>query len=219
MDKQILTRIKSEGLVPVIVIKHPEDAFWLGGALMNGGIKCAEITFRTEGAPEAVRIMRYEYPEMLIGAGTVLNRMQADNAAKAGAHFLVSPGLNLEVAEYAKEHEIPYIPGVMTPTEIEQALGLGFRSMKFFPANLAGGPKMLQAFASPYSMVEFMPTGGISLDNLSEYLSLSNVYACGGSWMAGRNLINEKKIDQITELTKQASKVTMDILKAKGVKG
>ena len=177
----ILARLRAMRIVPVIVINDPDDAVPLASALTNGGLACAEVTFRTKGAGEALRRICGENPEMLVGAGTVLTPQQAAEARDAGAHFIVAPGFNPAVVDYCLEHGIPIYPGVCTPTDIEAALTKGLRTLKFFPAEPAGGVNFIKAISAPYNMVEFMPTGGISAANIGSYLALKNIVACGGS--------------------------------------
>ncbi len=192
------------GIVPVIALDDAADAAPLAEALLKGGISCAEVTFRTAAAEETIRKMSEEYPEMLVGAGTVLTTEQADRAAAAGAKFIVSPGLNPVTVKHCQEKEIPVIPGIMTPSEIELALSLQLTEVKFFPAEAAGGIKMIKAMSAPYGNVRFMPTGGISLANMEDYLSFQKVFACGGSWMVKKDLIQAGAFEQITELSRQA---------------
>ena len=192
------------GIVPVIALDDAGDAAPLAEALLKGGISCAEVTFRTAAAEETIRKMSEEYPEMLVGAGTVLTTEQADRAAAVGAKFIVSPGLNPVTVKHCQEMEIPVIPGIMTPSEIELALSLQLTEVKFFPAEAAGGIKMIKAMSAPYGNVRFMPTGGISLANMEDYLSFQKVFACGGSWMVKKDLIQAGAFEQITELSRQA---------------
>lgn len=195
------------GLVPVIKIDRPEDAVPLARALLEGGLGCAEITFRTAAAAEAIRQIAREVPELLVGAGTVLNVAQAQQAADAGAKFLVSPGFDPAVVDWSRERGVLMLPGVATPTEVQMALARGLRLLKFFPAEEAGGVRMLKALHGPYQDVRFMPTGGIKPANLPEYLALPNVVACGGSWMATAELIAAGRFDEITRLSAEARAV------------
>ena len=192
------------GIVPVIALEDAGDAAPLAEALLKGGISCAEVTFRTSAAEETIRKMSEEYPEMLVGAGTVLTTGQADRAAAAGAKFIVSPGLNPVTVKHCQEKGIPVIPGIMTPSEIELALSLQLTEVKFFPAEAAGGIQMIKAMSAPYGNVRFMPTGGIGLANMETYLSFQKVFACGGSWMVKKDLIQAGAFDRITELSRQA---------------
>jgi 2-dehydro-3-deoxyphosphogluconate aldolase/(4S)-4-hydroxy-2-oxoglutarate aldolase len=191
-------------IVPVIVINDAAKAVPLARALVAGGLPCAEITFRTAAAADAIRAMTSEFPQMLVGAGTVLSAQNADDAVAAGAKFLVSPGLNPETVQYAKKIGVPMLPGVCTPSEVELALSLGLTELKFFPAEAAGGLKMLTAMAAPYSNVKFMPTGGLSPTNVGDYLKTKCIFACGGSWMVTAELINNDKWDEIERLTREA---------------
>ena len=200
----ILTRLRQTRIVPVIVINDADDAVPLARALTEGGLACAEVTFRTTAAREALRRICAENPEMLAGAGTVLTPQQAKEARDAGAHFIVAPGFSPAVVDYCLEHDIPVYPGVCTPTDVEAALAKGLKTLKFFPAEPAGGVPYLKAISAPYNMVEFMPTGGISAANIGSYLALKNVVACGGSWMAPNDWIAAKEFDRIRQATKQA---------------
>jgi len=185
-------------IVPVIKISDPAKAAPLAHALMKGGIRTAEITFRTEAAAESIRRMLDAEPDMLVGAGTVLTISSLDEAAAAGSAFIVAPGLNRNIVREARNQRIPMIPGVMTPSEIESALELGLNFVKFFPAEAAGGVKMLKAMSAPYSMMKFMPTGGVTMENAGDYLSLSSVICCGGSFIADDKLIEAGEFDRIT---------------------
>lgn len=205
--QKIYDRIRATGIIPVVVMDDADKAEALAGALCEGGLPCAEVTFRTAAAEETIRRMKKSNPDMLVGAGTVLTKEQADRAIGAGAGFLVSPGFNPEVCMYAMKKGVPFIPGVMTPTEIEQAMAHGITMLKFFPATAAGGVKMLSALASPYQAVSFMPTGGISADNAAEFLALKNVYACGGSWMVKKDLIASGAFDRIREMCREAADI------------
>lgn len=206
----IFRKIERIGIVPVVVIEEAKQAYPLGKALCDGGLPCAEITFRTSEAPQAIHLMRKEYPKMLIGAGTVLTREQVDLAIEAGAGFIVSPGLNPNVVKYCQERNVPVIPGIVTPGELEHALSLGLKTVKFFPAELSGGVKMLKTLASVYGDVKFLPTGGISAENVLEYLKVDQVFACGGSWMVKKQLVEEGKFDTIMKLCRQASELVKE---------
>ncbi|MCL2638908.1 MAG: bifunctional 4-hydroxy-2-oxoglutarate aldolase/2-dehydro-3-deoxy-phosphogluconate aldolase [Oscillospiraceae bacterium] len=203
----ILNQIKNCGIIPVIKIDNADDAVPLCKALADGGLNAAEITFRTEAAEEAIKRVSAELPEVLLGAGTVLNIETAKKAVSAGAKFIVSPGTNPEVVRYCTENGIAIIPGVCTPTDIEQGLAFGLTTLKFFPAEAAGGLKMLKAMSAPYTMVSFMPTGGIDEKNLAEYLSFKPVIACGGSWMCTAELIEGKNWAEITRLSREAAEI------------
>ena len=196
---EITSRLRAIRVVPVIVIDDDGDAVPLARALTEGGLACAEVTFRTGAALDALRRITDEYPTMLAGAGTVLTPKQAAAARAAGAQFIVAPGFNPAVVDYCLEHEIPVYPGVCTPTEIEAALAKGLSVLKFFPAEPIGGLPYLKAISGPYTSVEFMPTGGINLANLPAYLAFNKIVACGGSWMAPTELIAAKRFDRIRE--------------------
>lgn len=198
----------------MIVIDDPLDAVPLALALTEGGLPCAEVTFRTPNAAESIRRMVGEFPTMLVGAGTVLTPEQAVRARDAGARFIVTPGFNPAVVDYCLEQQISIYPGVCTPTEIEMALGRGLQVLKFFPAEAAGGLAFLKAVAAPYVGVEFMPTGGINLDNLGDYLRFKRVVACGGSWMAPNELIAQKRFDEIRTETERSMLVVRDLAKS-----
>jgi len=200
----IFEKLEQMRIVPVIVINDVSKAAPLAKALCDGGLPCAEVTFRTAGAADAIRAMTQAAPEMLVGAGTVLTPAQADEAIAAGAKFIVAPGLNPDVVRHCQEKNVPMLPGICTPSEIEQGLSLGLSVLKFFPAEAAGGANMLKALSAPYNKVKFMPTGGLTPANLSSYLSIKSVLACGGSWMVKDELINAGDFDKITELTKEA---------------
>jgi 2-dehydro-3-deoxyphosphogluconate aldolase/(4S)-4-hydroxy-2-oxoglutarate aldolase len=186
-------------IIPVIVIDEPKDAIALATALLSGGLPIAEITFRTAGAVEALRRITRENPEMFAGAGTVLNVRQAEQARKAGAHFVVSPGLNRAVVDYCLEHDVPVYPGVATASEIEAALEMGLNLLKLWPIETLGGVPFLQLLAGPFGGVEFNPSGGITAATFESYLGLKNVVACGGSWMAPQDLIASKQWDRIRD--------------------
>ena len=204
-------RLEEYGVVPVVVLKDTKDAIPLADALIEGGLSCAEVTFRTDAAEESIRLMSEKYPEMLVGAGTVLTIEQVERAVKAGAKFVVSPGFDPEIVDYCLDKNIPVFPGCITPSEVAQAVKRGLKVIKFFPAEQAGGVAMIKAMGAPYTMVKFMPTGGISAKNLSEYLSCSNIVCCGGSWMVKGDLITEGKFDEITALTKEAVELVKSI--------
>jgi len=206
-----LARLK---IVPVIVIDDPSAAAPLAGALDAGGLPCAEITFRTASAAEALRRIRDAAPGLLLGAGTVLTVAQAREARNAGARFIVAPGFNPAVVEHCLEHDVPVFPGVCTPTEIEAALTHGLTTVKFFPAEAIGGLKYLKAIAAPYTMMRFVPTGGINGDNLRSYLAFDRVVACGGSWMAPADWIAAKSFERIRDETARAVRVARGDIEA-----
>ena len=209
MNNEMMKELYLIGLIPVIKIENPDDAVPLAKALIDGGLPAAEITFRTSCAAEAIKNITKAYPEMLVGAGTVLTTEQVDAAIEAGSKFLVSPGLNPKVTAYALSKGITMLPGCSNPSDIEVALELGLSTVKFFPAEAAGGLKMLKAMAAPYGQIKFMPTGGISADNLLEYLNFGKIVACGGSFMVKDELVKEKKWEEITALTKNAVKTML----------
>ena len=198
-------RLEEIRIVPVVKIERAEDAKGLAGALVRGGIPCAEVTFRTDAAAQSIRLMSEAYPEMLVGAGTVLKTGQVDAAIEAGAEFIVSPGLNPKIVRYCQEKGIPVYPGVATASEIEQALELGLSVVKFFPAEVNGGVKAIKALSGPYIQLRFMPTGGISPRNLQDYLRQKNVLACGGSWIAPTDKIESGCFAEITGLAREAA--------------
>jgi len=202
--KDLLNKLSDFGIVPVVTLDDSKNAALAARALIEGGLPCAEIVFRTQAAEESMRIVSQEFPQMLLGAGTVLTTRQADLAVAAGAAFVVSPGFNPKVVEYCLSKKIPIIPGCMTPSEIEAAMELGLEAVKFFPAEAAGGIKMLRALSAPYPDVRFMPTGGININNLCTYLAFDKVVACGGSWMIAKELINSGDFEGITKLIKEA---------------
>ena len=207
---KVLEEIQKIGIVPVVVLEDEKDAKPLAKALYEGGLPCAEVTFRTKAAEESIRIMSKEYPDMLVGAGTVLTTGQVDRAVEAGAKFIVSPGLNPKIVSYCIEKGIPVTPGCQTPSDIEKALELGLEVVKFFPAEPAGGLNMIKALAAPYTDVLFMPTGGINPKNVVDYLKFDRILACGGSWMVKGNLVKEGKFDEITALVKEAAQIVTD---------
>ncbi len=209
--EDIFEKIKQVGIIPVVVLDNAEDAEPLGEALCKGGLPCAEVTFRTQAAEESIRILTEKYPDMLVGAGTVLTTEQVDRAILAGAKFIVSPGLNPRIVKYCIEKKIPICPGCASPSDIEQALENGLKVVKFFPAEAAGGLPMIKAIAAPYVGVMFMPTGGIKPSNVRNYLEYDRILACGGSWMVPVNLVKEKEFDKIEELTKEAVGIVKEV--------
>ncbi|HCJ91464.1 MAG: bifunctional 4-hydroxy-2-oxoglutarate aldolase/2-dehydro-3-deoxy-phosphogluconate aldolase [Acidaminococcaceae bacterium] len=193
----VLQKFHELGVVPVVVLDDAKDAEALGKALCDGGLPVAEVTFRTAAAEESIRIMASKFPDMLVGAGTVLTVDQAKRAVAAGAKFIVSPGFNAKVVKYCVDNGIPVTPGIQTPTEIEMALEFGLKVVKFFPAEAAGGLKMIKALAGPYVNTYFMPTGGISLKNAPDYLSYEKIWAVGGSWIAKKDDISAGNFEKI----------------------
>jgi len=211
--EQLLEKIQKMGVVPVVAIENAADAPKLGQALSAGSLPCAEITFRTAAAPEAIRLMAEECPDVLVGAGTVLTVEQAQTAVANGAKFIVTPGFDAAVVDWCIANEVPITPGVMTPTEINMALNKGLRALKFFPAEAAGGIKTLKAIAAPYGGVRFIPTGGVSPQNLGDYLALPAVLACGGSWLVTKQLISAGEFETITRLAQEAAAIVNEVRK------
>lgn len=203
-------KLEKFGVIPVIALDDPDDALPLAAALTDGGLSCAEVTFRTAAAEESIRRIAAAYPDMLVGAGTVLTTQQVDRAVAAGAKFIVSPGLNPNVVRHCLEKGVPAAPGCCTPSEIEQAIELGLSVVKFFPAEAMGGLKTIKALAAPYTGLRFMPTGGINASNLRSYLEYPRVLACGGSWMVSKELIRAHDFAQITELVRQAAAIVRE---------
>ena len=202
---EVLRQIEQIGLVPVVKIDRAEDAVPLAQALCDGGLPCAEVTFRTAAAEEAIKAMTKAFPETLVGAGTVLTPAQADKAMQAGAKFIVSPGLSSAVVQHCLEQGYPIAPGVATPSEVEQALSFGLDVVKFFPAEAAGGIGMIQAMAAPYGNLKFMPTGGINPGNLADYLAVPEIVCCGGTWIVPKAALAAGDWDQIGRLAAEAA--------------
>jgi 2-dehydro-3-deoxyphosphogluconate aldolase/(4S)-4-hydroxy-2-oxoglutarate aldolase len=200
----ILKKIGELKLIPVAVIDDIEKTHALGKTLLNAGLPIIEVTFRTKAAADCISILKEKIPNLLVGAGTILKINQVKVAVNAGAQFIVTPGFNPTVVDYCIENLITIIPGVNTPTMVEWALEKGLKVVKFFPANLSGGTKMLKSLAGPYHEMKFVPTGGINSETLIEYLKLSNVIACGGSWIVKKGLISSGQFDKIKKLTKTA---------------
>ena len=200
----IIGKIESLKLIPVAVIEDKEKAIPLGNALMEAGLPVVEITFRTAAAAESIAILKKEFPEMLLGAGTVLKVEQVKAAVEAGSQFIVTPGFNPTVVDYCVENNITIVPGLNSPSFIEWGLERGLDFFKFFPADLSGGTKMVKLLSGPYPTVRFMPTGGVNDKTLTEYLKLDNVIACGGSWIVKKNLISSGNFEEIKTLTKRA---------------
>ncbi len=203
MDQK-LEAISKIGIVPVIKIEQAEKAVPLAKALCEGGIPCAEVTFRTTAAPEAIRAMQEAFPDMLVGAGTVLTVEQVDQAIASGAQFIVSPGFDPKVVQYCIDRQIAIVPGCSTPSEVEQCVVMGLEAVKFFPAEAAGGISMLKALSGPFGNVKFMPTGGVNQKNLAAYLDTKNVIACGGSWMVDPAMLAADDFEGIRRLTREA---------------
>ena len=211
MANNMISELYSIGLIPVIKIENAEDAVPLAKALIDGGLPAAEITFRTKCAAEAIKNITDAYPEMLVGAGTVLTTEQVDAAIAAGSKFIVSPGLNPKTVSYCLSKGVPMLPGCANPSDVEAALELGLTTVKFFPAEAVGGLKMLKAMAAPYGQLTFMPTGGINENNLLDYLKFNKIVACGGSFMVNEDLIKAKDWAAITALTKNAVKIMLGL--------
>ena len=208
---EMLKKIEGFGVVPVVVLNDAKDAAPLAKALCEGGLPCAEVTFRTEAAEESIRIMATEFPEMVIGAGTVLTIDQVDRAVGAGAKFIVSPGFDPEIVDYCISKNIPVLPGCITPSEVTQAVKRGLEVVKFFPAEQFGGVATLKALAAPFTSVRFMPTGGISAKNLADYLGFKKIVACGGSWMVKGDMVAAGEFDKIKEMTAEAVALVKEI--------
>jgi 2-dehydro-3-deoxyphosphogluconate aldolase/(4S)-4-hydroxy-2-oxoglutarate aldolase len=207
----MMLQLKQIGIIPVVVLYDKLDAVPLAECLMEGGLPCAEVTFRTAAAEESIRLMAKTFPEMIIGAGTVLTTEQANRAIDAGAKFIVSPGFNPKVTEYVLKKGVPMTPGVCTPTEIEAAMQYDLDVLKFFPAEPSGGLKMIKALAAAYVNLQFMPTGGINAENVKDYLKYDRIVACGGSWMVNGSLIKDGKFDEIKKLVREAADIVKEI--------
>lgn len=201
---EVLEKIQKIGIVPVVVLNDAKDAAPLAKALCDGGLPCAEVTFRTDAAEESIRIMTGEFPDMLVGAGTVLTTEQVDRAVAAGAKFIVSPGLNPRIVKYCIDKGVPITPGCSGPSDVEQALEFGLEVVKFFPAEAAGGLSMIKSMAAPYTTMKFMPTGGVSASNMKSYLDFKKIIAVGGSWMVKGDLVAAGEFDKIRDLTREA---------------
>ena len=209
--ENIMVQIEKTGVIPVVVINDVEDAEPLAQALCEGGLPCAEVTFRTAAAEESIRKMTDIYPNMLIGAGTVLTTEQVDRAVVAGAKFIVSPGFDPEVVDYCILKQIPVFPGCITPSEVAQAVKSGLKVVKFFPAAQFGGVSTIQALTAPYVGLKFMPTGGVNAKNLADYLQCKSIIACGGSWMVKSDLIKAGEFEKIKDMTKEAVSLVNEI--------
>ncbi|WQW30547.1 bifunctional 4-hydroxy-2-oxoglutarate aldolase/2-dehydro-3-deoxy-phosphogluconate aldolase [Helicobacter pylori] len=204
MQDKIIEILQISPIVPVVVIENIKDAVPLAQSLIEGGIPIIEVTLRSSCALEAIELIAKNVPKMHVGAGTILNPTQLEQAQNRGAEFLISPGLTIKLLEHAKKKDMPLIPGVSSSSEVMQALELGYHALKFFPAEYCGGVKLLNAFNGPFKGVKFCPTGGISADNMRSYLNLENVLCVGGSWLTPKNLIQNKEWDKITEICKRA---------------
>jgi 2-dehydro-3-deoxyphosphogluconate aldolase/(4S)-4-hydroxy-2-oxoglutarate aldolase len=205
--EDLLQRLRELAIVPVIEIEYADDAIPLGKTLVDAGLPVAEITFRTPAAADAIARMVDNVPGLLVGAGTILSEDDVDAAADAGAHFIVSPGLNASVVERARQRSIPIIPGVTSPSEIEAARSLGLRLLKLFPAEAIGGIPLVKALSAPYPDVSFMPTGGITADTVSAWLAQPSVAACGGSWIATKDAVTGRRWEEITTKAGQAAEL------------
>ena len=208
---EIIQKLGQIGIIPVIAIEDASSAVPLGQALLDGGLPCAEITFRTAAASDAIREISAAHPDILVGAGTVLTVSQAESAKAAGARFIVTPGFDARVVDWCLANDMAVTPGVMTPTDINLALNKNLTVLKFFPAEAAGGVKTLKAIGGPFAGVKFIPTGGISIDNLAEYLSLPMVHACGGSFMVKKQVIAAGDFAAITRLARAAVDIVNSI--------
>ncbi|GAA7399529.1 bifunctional 4-hydroxy-2-oxoglutarate aldolase/2-dehydro-3-deoxy-phosphogluconate aldolase [Helicobacter pylori] len=208
MQDKIIEVLQISPIVPVVVIENIKDAVPLAQSLIEGGIPIIEVTLRSSCALEAIELIAKNVPKMRVGAGTILNPTQLEQAQNRGAEFLISPGLTIKLLEHAKKKDMPLIPGVSSSSEVMQALELGYSALKFFPAEYCGGVKLLNAFNGPFKGVKFCPTGGISADNMRSYLNLENVLCVGGSWLTPKNLIQNKEWDKITEICKRALALT-----------
>ncbi len=204
MQDKIIEVLQISPIVPVVVVENIKDAVPLAQSLIEGGIQIIEVTLRSSCALEAIELIAKNVPKMRVGAGTILNPAQLEQAQNRGAEFLISPGLTIKLLEYAKKKDMPLIPGVSSSSEVMQALEWGYSALKFFPAEYCGGVKLLNAFNGPFKGVKFCPTGGISVDNMRSYLDLENVLCVGGSWLTPKNLIQNKEWDKITEICKRA---------------
>ncbi|WP_120945243.1 bifunctional 4-hydroxy-2-oxoglutarate aldolase/2-dehydro-3-deoxy-phosphogluconate aldolase [Helicobacter pylori] len=204
MQDKIIEVLQISPIVPVVVIENIKDAVPLAQSLIEGGIHIIEVTLRSSCALEAIELIAKNVPKMRVGAGTILNPTQLEQAQNRGAEFLISPGLTIKLLEHAKKKDMPLIPGVSSSSEVMQALELGYSALKFFPAEYCGGVKLLNAFNGPFKGVKFCPTGGISADNMHSYLNLENVLCVGGSWLTPKNLIQNKEWDKITEICKRS---------------
>ncbi|MEJ8617125.1 bifunctional 4-hydroxy-2-oxoglutarate aldolase/2-dehydro-3-deoxy-phosphogluconate aldolase [Helicobacter pylori] len=204
MQDKITEVLQISPIVPVVVVENIKDAVPLAQSLIEGGIQIIEVTLRSSCALEAIELIAKNVPKMRVGAGTILNPTQLEQAQNRGAEFLISPGLTIKLLEYAKKKDMPLIPGVSSSSEVMQALELGYSALKFFPAEYCGGVKLLNAFNGPFKGVKFCPTGGISADNMRSYLDLENVLCVGGSWLTPKNLVQNKEWDKITGICKRA---------------
>lgn len=211
MNDVITNRLEELGVFPIIVIDRAEDASPLGEALLEAGLPCAEVTFRTPAAATAIHTLSREFPEMLVGAGTVLSIEQADKAIDSGARFILSPGFNPTVVDHCLKRGVTIYPGVCTPTEIEAAMGKGLRVLKFFPAEAMGGLAYLKAISAPLSMVRYLPTGGVNLTNLPDYLTFDKIVSCAGTWIVKKEWLQARDFDRIREEAAASVKVVQQV--------
>lgn len=216
--EDIIRKLEETGIIPVIALEDAKDASKLGAALLEGGLPCAEITFRTDAAKDAIRILNEEFPKMLVGAGTVLTTEQVEEAVEAGAKFVLTPGLNPKVVRYCVERNILIIPGCATPSDVEQALEFGLQVVKFFPAEPSGGLAYIQALSAPYKNVRYIPTGGLNPENVRKYLASDCVLACGGSWMVNKELLEQKKFQEVAKLAQEAVGIVKECRNEEGNK-
>ena len=211
MGEKVFDRFHAIGIVPVVVLDDAKDALPLGRVLCEGGLPCAEVTFRTSAAAEAIATMSREFPDMLVGAGTVLTTEQVDRAISAGAKFIVSPGFDPDVVKYCIEKNIPVTPGTQTASEMLGAMKLGLKVVKFFPAENSGGLASIKAVAAALTELRFMPTGGINAKNVRDYLAYDRIVACGGSWMVKKDLVKAGKWDELKALVKEAANIVKEV--------
>lgn len=211
MNDETTARLEQLGVFPIIVIDRAEDAVPLGEALLKAGLPCAEVTFRTPAAAEAIQTLAREFPEMLVGAGTVLSIEQADRAIDSGARFILSPGFNPSVVDHCIMRGVTIYPGVCTPTEIEAAMGKGLRVLKFFPAEAMGGLSYLKAISAPLSMVRYLPTGGVNLTNLPDYLAFDKIVSCAGTWIVKKEWLQARDFDRIRQEAEASVKVVQQV--------
>ncbi|NCB93124.1 MAG: bifunctional 4-hydroxy-2-oxoglutarate aldolase/2-dehydro-3-deoxy-phosphogluconate aldolase [Clostridia bacterium] len=210
---KVLEKIKATKVVPVVVLQDSTDAIPLAKALVDGGLPCAEVTFRTEAAEESIQLMKSEYPQMLVGAGTVITMDQLERALRAGAEFIVSPGFDPEIVDECIKRNVPVLPGCVTPSEVIQAVKRNLEVIKFFPAEQYGGVATIKALGAAFPSLKFMPTGGIGTANLEEYLGCDKIWACGGSWMVKGDMIAAGEFDKIRDLTRAAVELAETIRK------
>lgn len=200
---QIVEKLRSWQVIPVIALENAEDILPLADSLSQNGLPVVEITFRSQAAEQAIRLLREKRPDIFIAAGTVLTQEQVVKAKNAGADCVVTPGFNPKIVQRCQDLDLPIIPGVNNPMAIEAALDMGINAVKFFPAEASGGVAMIKALLGPYPMLQIMPTGGIGLKNIQDYLNIPQVVACGGSWFVEKKLIQQKNWDEIARLTRE----------------